>query len=147
MKKRKWNAETKKVQLYEEQGETSRYIHAEINKDGDLVILGQDVGKAPLEFWGDSDYEFWIHVPAEYKGDIFRVLLDRLTNESKEAEDEFRDFMRSRKILWIHMPTEHRDDALLALLKKIYADNPRTIDDFRDYMRPRKIPVQFDTWT
>ncbi len=40
----------KKVSLYEQRGETSRFIDAEINKDGDLVVSGQDVGKAPREF-------------------------------------------------------------------------------------------------
>ncbi len=140
------NAKTKKIHLYEDQGETSRYIDAEINEDGDLVISGQDVGKAPREFWGDADYEFWVHVPAKHKGDVFRVLLDRLTNESKEDKDEFRDFMRSRKILWAHMPAEHKDEVLLMLIKKVYADNPKTVDEFRDYLKSRGIPVEFATW-
>ena len=146
MTKEASDARTKKVQLYEGQGETSRYIDAEINKDGDLVIFGQDVGKAPREFFGDSDYEFWAHVPAKYKGDVFHILLEKLNTSNIEVGDEFRDFMRSRKILWIHMPTEHKDDTLLILIKKLYADNPKTVDDFRDYMRCRGIPVEFDTW-
>ncbi len=40
MTKEASDARTKKVQLYEGQGETSRYIDAEINEDGDLVIFG-----------------------------------------------------------------------------------------------------------
>jgi len=140
------DARTKKVHLYEGQGETSRYIDAEINKHGDLVIFGQDVGKAPREFFGDSDYEFWAHVPAKYKGNVFHILLEKLNTSNIKIEDEFRDFMRSRKILWIHMPTEHKDDILLILIKKLYANNHKTVDDFRDYMRCRGIPVEFDTW-
>ncbi len=140
------NARKKKVPLYEVKGATSRYIDAEINKDGDLVIFGQDLGKAPREFWGDSDYEFWAHVPAKYKDDVFRILLEKLNTGKIKIDDEFRDFMRSRKILWAHMPTEYKDDVLLILIKKLYADNPKTVDDFRDYMRSQGIPVEFDTW-
>ena len=110
----------KKVPLYEKRGETSRYIDAEINKDGDLIIFGQDVGKAPREYWGDSDYEFWVHVPTKYKGDVFHALLEKLNTNDIKADDEFREFMRSRKILWAHMPAERKDDALLMLIKKLY---------------------------
>lgn len=55
----------KEVSLYEQRGETSRYIDASINKGGDLIVSGQDVGKAPREFWGDADYEFWTFVRSE----------------------------------------------------------------------------------
>ena len=146
MTKEASNAKTKKIQLFEEQGETSRYIDAEINKDGDLVIFGQDIGKAPREYWGDSDYEFWVHVAAKYKGDVFRVLLEKLNHDNIEVEDDFRDFMRSRRILWVHLPTNHKDDVLLMLIKKLYADNPKTVDDFRDYMKSQGIPAEFDSW-
>jgi len=53
------------VQLYEQRGEISRFIDAEIDEDGDLIVSGQDVGKAPREFWGDADYDFWVHVRSE----------------------------------------------------------------------------------
>ena len=88
----------KKVQLYEERGETSRYIDAKITEDGALVIFGQDVGKLPQEFWGDADYEFWVHVPAQYKDDVLLALLEKLYAGNPKAVDEFRDFMRSRAI-------------------------------------------------
>ena len=50
--------EAKEVQLFQERGDTSRFVDAEIKEDGDLVVSGQDVGEAPLQWWGDSDYEF-----------------------------------------------------------------------------------------
>jgi hypothetical protein len=40
----------KRVQLYEQRGETSRYIDAAITENGDLLVSGQDVGKAPQEW-------------------------------------------------------------------------------------------------
>ena len=47
------------VRLLAEEGETSRYIDARIDESGSFVMETQDIGKAPEEFWGDSDYEFW----------------------------------------------------------------------------------------
>ncbi len=123
----------KKIQLYEEQGQTSRYIDAEITKDGDLVIFGQDVGKLPQEFWGDADYEFWVHVPAKYKDDVLRALLEKLRAGNPKAVDEFKDF-------------KSKDDIILALLEKLYVGNPKTVDQFKDFMRSQGIHVEFDSW-
>jgi len=136
----------KEVQLYERRGETSRYIDAEITEDGDLVIFGQDVGKTPREFWGDADYEFWVHVPAKYKDDVLLALLEKLYAGNRSAVDEFLDFMRSRGIPVEHVPARHKDDVLLALLEKLYAGNASAVDEFLDFMRSRGIPVEFDTW-
>jgi len=55
MTQQKREPELKRVQLLEERGETSRFVDAEIVENGDLVVSAQDVGKAPLEWWGDSD--------------------------------------------------------------------------------------------
>jgi len=38
----------KEVKLFEEQGETLRYLYAEIKDQGDISINGKDVGKEPL---------------------------------------------------------------------------------------------------
>ena len=98
MKEDMSSSKSKTVQLYEERGETSRYIDATITEDGDLVITGQDVGKAPREFWGDEDYEFWVHVPAKYKDDVLLTLIKKLYAGRQSAVDEFRDLMRSRGV-------------------------------------------------
>ena len=88
----------KSVSLYEQRGETSRFIDAEINKDGDLVVSGQDVGKAPREFWGDADYEFWVFVRGEHKDDVLLALIEKLYSGSGSAVTDFREFLKSRGI-------------------------------------------------
>jgi hypothetical protein len=88
----------KSVSLYEQRGETSRFIDAEINKEGDLVVSGQDVGKAPREFWGDSDYEFWVHVRSEHKDDVLLALMEKLYGGNGSAVTDFREFLKSRGI-------------------------------------------------
>ncbi|MEH2058102.1 MAG: hypothetical protein V7K97_18465 [Nostoc sp.] len=53
-----------KIRLFEEWGETSRFINAELGEKGDLIIIEQDGGKAAMPrlvnyaYWGDEDDEF-----------------------------------------------------------------------------------------
>ena len=55
------------VRLYEHHGPTSIFIDAEIGDGGEVIVSGQDIGEAPEKFYGDSDYEYWVHVPAAAK--------------------------------------------------------------------------------
>jgi hypothetical protein len=47
MEEHKSKLDSKKVMLLEERGATSRFIHARIEDNGNLVFEGQDVGEAP----------------------------------------------------------------------------------------------------
>ena len=127
------NPQSKKVQLFEERGETSRYIDAEITEDGAIVMMGQDIGKLPEEFWGDSDYEFFVYVPAVYMKEVYRVLLEKLRMDDPDTANQLK---KSGDI----------DDAILTLLEKLYAGNPKAVDQFKDYMRSRGIPAEFSSW-
>ena len=53
-----------KLVLYE--GElppgTKTFQGASISVSGDLALEAQDVGAGPREFWGDSDYEWFVTV-------------------------------------------------------------------------------------
>ena len=126
-------SEAKKVKLYEEKGETSRYIDAEITKDGDLIMTGQDIGKLPTEVWGESDYEFFVYIPAKHKHDVHRVLLEKFHSDNPGGANQFEDF-------------NSMDDVILALLQKLYTDNPKAVDQFKDFMRSQGIPAEFDSW-
>lgn len=54
-------------------GATKFFVDALVNDVSDLVLKGQDVGAAPMAMFGDSDYEYWVTVPADQKD---RVLLE-----------------------------------------------------------------------
>jgi hypothetical protein len=43
------------VGLFEQRGETSPFVHAEITESGELVMLAQDIGDTPREWRGDDD--------------------------------------------------------------------------------------------
>ena len=122
--------EAKKVQLFQERGDTSRFVEAEIKENGDLVVSGQDIGRAPLEWWGDSDYEFWVTVAAKDKHRILEVL----NKGSREAETSF--------------PGEPKDEdtALLALLKHSYGGHFHAVDEFKDFLQSQGIPFEGMTW-
>jgi hypothetical protein len=51
----------------------SIYVTASLH-EGELIISGQDIGEAPEEFWGDSDYEYWLTVPSTETEIFFKLL-------------------------------------------------------------------------
>ena len=87
-----------RVQLVEERGETSVFIDAYIDDDGTLVISGQDLGKAPKEFWGDSDYEYWITVSSKDKDMVLLTLLESLYKGDFQVISKFRDLLNEKAI-------------------------------------------------
>ncbi len=86
----------KRVSLVEVRGETTILIDAEIDEKGDLVIFGHDIGKAPKEFWGDSDYEYWVTVPSKEKDKLLLAILEDMYKDDPFTVSKFRDFL-SRK--------------------------------------------------
>ena len=76
----------------------SIYVTARL-LDGELIISGQDLGEATEEFWGDSDYEYWLTIPPEGTKKLFTLLcadspdadpLDMLQNKF-HGESAFRN--------------------------------------------------------
>lgn len=98
MTEQKRQSSLEKVRLYQEEGETSRYIEAEIGPDGSLVLSGQDVGKGPGELWGDSDYEYWLTVSSSDKDAVLLALLETLYGGNPSAFEEFRDLLEAQGI-------------------------------------------------
>ena len=87
-----------KVRVVEEQWSTSVYIDANIDKDGDLVLSGQDIGEAPKEHFGDSDYEYWVHVPSNQKDNVLLALIERFYGGNLKVISEFMELMKSKGI-------------------------------------------------
>ena len=92
------NPTSDRVILVEERGKTSIYIHAEIDENGNLIISGQDLGKAPKEFWGDSDYEYWVIVAPDEKDKLLLALLERQYKNDLKVVSKFREFLSEKGI-------------------------------------------------
>lgn len=123
----------KKIKLFEEEGETSRYISAEIDDDGAITINGQDLGKDPQEFWGDSDYEFSTYVAPKYKDAVSFALMDKIKNENPDAYAAMKEWTS-------------QDDIIISAIEVIYSGNRHAVDDFQDYMRSVGIEAEFFSW-
>ncbi|MBN2004502.1 MAG: hypothetical protein JXA21_14195 [Anaerolineae bacterium] len=117
----------KTVSLYKHTSDgTTRHLWAEILENGDLLVSGHDLGKAPEAWWGDSDYEFWVSVQAHDKGAVRQALL--------AAHPGFSRVMMSD------------DDALLVLLEARWGGNPSAVDDFRIFLAENGVAGKFETW-
>ena len=64
------------VNLVNTTGSTSIHIDVCVDENGDLQFSGQDIGQAPREIFGDSDYEYWLTVPAAEKDRLLLALLE-----------------------------------------------------------------------
>lgn len=87
-----------RVKIFEYRGETSVFIDAEINDQGDLVMSGQDIGKEPEEFFGDSDYEYWVVVKEEHKDRVLLALMKEVYGSNSKAVTAFMQMMKSKGI-------------------------------------------------
>ena len=79
-------------------GATKVFIDALINDRGDLVLEGQDVGAAPLQIFGDSDYEYWVTVPADQKEEVLLGLMKEVFGQSERASSDFMAWLKERGI-------------------------------------------------
>ncbi len=123
----------KKVKLVAHRGETSVFIDAEIDEKGNLVLSGQDIGKAPEEWFGDSDYEYWLVVAASEKDRILTMLLGQVAGRQQfiPASDASED---------------EKDWALLGAIEKTYGGDLRAVSAFRDLLEANGIRFEFRTY-
>jgi len=90
--------EPHRIVLVEQPGETSIHISAEIGQEGDLQLSGHDIGKVPREIFGDSDYEYWLTVPAAQKDRLLLALLEALYQGDACAVSKLRKMLVAKKI-------------------------------------------------
>lgn len=79
-------------------GPTSLHIEAEITDRGDLLLSGQDLGDAPREFFGDSEYEYWLRIGASHKDQVLLALLEKLYSGNPSLMVQFREYLESKGI-------------------------------------------------
>ena len=87
-----------RIRLFERQGETSIFIDVEIDKEGDLVLSGQDLGKVPEEYWGDSDYEYAIVVNQDQMNNLLLSLIKEKFGGNAQAFSNFREYLIKESI-------------------------------------------------
>jgi hypothetical protein len=123
----------KKVKLVASEGETSVFIDAEIDREGNLVLSGYDIGKAPEECFGDSDYEYWLVVAAAEKDQLLSVLLGQFggAQQLKPASTASLD---------------EKDWALLTVIERMYGGHRQVVSEFFELLKANGIGYEFSTY-
>ena len=105
-------------------GGISIHIDAVIDKEnGDLVIEGQDTGSGVSDLFGDSDYEYWLQIPAEHKEPLIKSLMTLGAPEGLAAE-------------------ENKDKQLLSLVRKHFSVGD-VVSKLEDFCEQHGIPTKF----
>ncbi len=95
---REMKESNQRIRLFEKQGETSIYIDAEIDKEGRLIVSGQDLGKAPEEFWGNSDYEYMMLVKRDQMNILLLSLIKEKFGGNAQAFSNLREYLIKESI-------------------------------------------------
>lgn len=69
-------------------------LEATLEADGKLVLSGCDAGPAAKEFFGDSDYEYWITVPAEARDRLLLELLKQCFGNRSTPSSDFMEWLK-----------------------------------------------------
>ena len=86
-----------KIELVNQSGSTSIFIDVRIKKNGDLLFSGQDIGDAPSDMFGDSDYEYWLTIPAAEKDKVLLALIETHYGGDAMVITKLRKLMESKK--------------------------------------------------
>ena len=86
------------IKLVRKGGSTSIYIDMSIDEDGNLLFSGQDIGSEPEEIFGDSDYEYWLTVPAAELVRLLLALLEKHYAGDALVISTLRELMESKQI-------------------------------------------------
>jgi len=89
---------TDEVRLVHVEGTTSIHIDAGITDEGDLLFSGQDLGQAPRELLGDSEYEYWLRIRASNKDKVLLALIEKLYSGNTSLISELKDYLESKGI-------------------------------------------------
>lgn len=86
------------VVLVDKEGGTSIHIEAGITDTGDLLISGQDLGEAPRQSFGDSDYEYWLRIPSATKDRVLLALLEKCYADDPQVVSRLQAYLQSKGI-------------------------------------------------
>jgi hypothetical protein len=89
---------TAKVKLVDTKGATPISIGAEIIDEGDLLISDQDIGQAPCEMFGDSDYDYFLRIRSPNKDQVLLDLIEKLYGGNRSLVSQLKQYLASKNI-------------------------------------------------
>jgi hypothetical protein len=86
------------IEIARQEGRQFRRVDLMLNDDGTVALEGQDMGPAVETVWGDTDYEYWVHVaPAALPKLAFELLREKFAGRL-DAVTAFRDWCRAHGV-------------------------------------------------
>jgi hypothetical protein len=86
------------VEIARQEGTEFRSVRLTLKDDGAIKMDAQDMGPIVEEIWGDSDYEFWVHIaPAALPKLAFELLREKFAGQLG-AVDALRDWCKAHAI-------------------------------------------------
>jgi hypothetical protein len=123
--------EIRRPLLHESFGEgpdkTSVKVDLVIRENGDLVLDGCDVGAAPREIFGDSDYEYWLTIRSEDKDRVLEELLAEAGGDKYGSGGD-------------------NDNLILDLLVDRFGKGGTPVSALEAWLQARGIPFAFDSY-
>lgn len=107
-------------------GRTSVNVDVVIRDNGDLVLEGQDLGAAPREIFGDSDYEYWLTIRSEDRNRVLEALLAETGGKTDN-------------------PSGERDVLVLDLLVARFGKSDTPLSELKEWLEARGIPFAFNS--
>ncbi|NVM53756.1 MAG: hypothetical protein HWN66_08655 [Candidatus Helarchaeota archaeon] len=90
----------KKITIYDRKfGKDHQVLEIKITDEGNLVFEGYDIGEFVKEYWGDSDYEYWLTIKAEHIPTVLLHLIKKCFDEKIFTNDsEFKTWLNEKGI-------------------------------------------------
>jgi hypothetical protein len=86
------------IELARQEGTEFRSVRLSVEDDGAIKMDAQDIGPAVTQFWGDSDYEFWVRIPpAAVPKLAFELLREKFAGQTG-AIDAFRAWCTAHEV-------------------------------------------------
>ena len=86
------------AELYRQEGANSRFVNLTVKPDGSVLMEAQDMGEKVEQIWGDSDYEYWVHVaPPSLPKLAFELLREKFAGRL-DAVEAFRDWCQAHGV-------------------------------------------------
>ena len=86
------------IEIARQEGTEFRSVRLTLEDDGAIKMDAQDMGPTVEEIWGDSDYEFWVHIaPAALPKLAFELLREKFAGQL-DAVNAFRDWCKAHGV-------------------------------------------------
>ncbi len=86
------------TEIARQDGTEFRSVRLTLEDDGAIKMDAQDMGPKVIQVWGDSEYEFWVHVPLTSVSKLaFELLREKFAGQLG-AVDAFRNWCKAHAI-------------------------------------------------